>query len=180
MSELFYLFACSAALAAALATICIWSHRKLWAKVAAVVATALFLPTIYLSYADLLSRPKPVNLEWWNRGAPEATVLSAKIREGDAIYLWIELPELDEPRAYKLPWAQEVAKQLYGAQREAEAMGTKVQMRLPFKDQIDDDYQPVFYALPQPPLPTKQVQSENVQFFQHSSTRSSREGVGGS
>lgn len=179
MTELFYLFATSTALAAALAAISVWSHRKLWAKVAAIVATALFIPTIYMSYADLLSRPKPANLEWWNRDAPEATVLGAKLREGEAIYLWIELPELDEPRAYKLPWAQEVAKQLYGAQREAEAMGTKVRMRLPFKDQVDE-YEPVFYALPQPPLPTKQVQSENIQLFQHSSTRSARDGVGGS
>jgi hypothetical protein len=179
VTELFYLFAASAALAAVLALISIWSHRKPWAKLCAVVATALFIPTIYLSYADLLSRPKPVSLEWWNRGAPEATVVSAKLREGEAIYLWIEMPGQDEPRAYSLPWAQEIAKQLYGAQREAEAKGTKVQMRLPFKE-LTEDQEPVFYAMPQPPLPTKNVESENGQYFQHSSTRSRREGVGGS
>jgi hypothetical protein len=126
MSELFFLFAASMTLAAFLTAISIWSHRKLWAKVSAVLATALFIPTVYLSYADLLSRPKPASLEWWHREATEATVVGSKLREGVAIYLWIELADAGEPRAYRLPWQQELAKQLYGAQREAEANGTKV------------------------------------------------------
>jgi methionine-rich copper-binding protein CopC len=179
MTELFYLFAASAALAAILAVISVWSHRKLWAKVCAVLATALFIPTIYLSYSDLLSRPKPASLEWWNRDASEATVVSAKLREGKAIYLWIEMPGTDEPRAYQLPWQQELAKQLYGAQREAEAKGTKVRMRSPFKDQTEEQ-EAVFYALPQPPLPTKNADAGKSQYFQHSSTRSRRGGVDGS
>ena len=179
MTELFHLFAVSAALAAVLAAISIWSHRKLWAKISAVLATALFIPTIYLSYADLLSRPKPASLEWWHRSVSEATVVGSRLREGEAIYLWIEMVDSDEPRAYKLPWQQEMAKQLFGAQREAEANGTKVQMRLPFGDRVENQ-EPVFYALPQPALPPKQVERSNTQYFQHSSTGSRREGVGGS
>ena len=179
MIELFHLFAASAALAAALAAISIWSHRKLWAKISAVLATALFIPTIYLSYADLLSRPKPASLEWWYRSVPEATVIGSRLREGDAIYVWIEMADIDEPRAYKLPWQQKLAKQLYGAQREAEANGTKVQMRLPFADRVEEQ-EPMFYALPQPALPPKQVEQGNSQYFQHSSTRSRRERVDGS
>ncbi len=179
MTELFHLFAASAALAAVLAVISIWSHRKLWAKISAVLTTALFIPAIYLSYADLLSRPKPVTLEWWNRDASEATVVGSRLREGEAIYVWIELADSDEPRAYKLPWQQELAKQLYGAQREAEAKGTKVQMRLPFKDRTEDQ-EPLFYALPQPPLPPKRAERGTGRYFQHSSARSTGGGVGGS
>jgi hypothetical protein len=179
MSELFFLFAASMTLAAFLTAISIWSHRKLWAKVSAVLATALFIPTVYLSYADLLSRPKPASLEWWHREASEATVVGSKLREGEAIYLWIELADAGEPRAYQLPWEQELAKQLYGAQREAEANGTKVQMRMPFKERADA-LEPLFYAQPQPPLPPKSAERQSGQYFQHSSTRSRREGVGGS
>jgi len=179
VTELFYLFASSAALAAILAAIAIWSHRKLWAKLSAVVATALFIPAIYLSYADLLSRPKPASIEWWHQDASEATVVASRLREGEAIYLWIEIPDSDEPRAYKLPWQQQMAKELFGAQREAEAMGTKVQMRLPFKDP-EKALDPVFYAQPQPPLPSKQAEQAPGQYFHHSSTRSRRSGVGGS
>ena len=178
MTEFFILFAASTALASVLAAISIWSHRKLLAKTAALLATALFIPTVYLSYGDLLSRPKPASLEWWNRGASEATVVGSKLREGEAIYLWIELPQTDEPRAYRLPWVEEVAKQLHGAQREAEANGTKVQMRMPFKEQMDDQ-EPLFYALPQPPLPPKHVDHGTSRYFQHSSTRSGRREVGG-
>ena len=84
MSELFFLFAGSMMLAAFLSAICIWSHRKPWAKVSAIVATALFIPTVYISYADLLSRPKPTSLEWWHRNAEEATVVGSKLSEGEA------------------------------------------------------------------------------------------------
>ena len=179
MSELFFLFAASMTLAAFLTAITIWSHRRLWAKVCAIVATALFIPTVYLSYADLLSRPKPTSLEWWHRQASEATVVGSQLREGEAIYLWIELADAGEPRAYRLPWQQELAKQLHGAQREAEANGTKVQMRMPFKRR-DEAHQPVFYAQPQPPLPPKTAARPSGRYFQHSSTDSARRSVGGS
>jgi hypothetical protein len=178
VTELFYLFAASAALAAVLATISIWSHRGLWAKLCAMLATALFIPAIYLSYADLLSRPKPASLEWWHQDAQEATVVGSKLREGEAIYLWIEMTDTDEPRAYKLPWQQELAKQLYGAQREAQAMGTKVKMRLPFKDRTEAR-DPLFYAVPQPPLPSKQVEQAASRFFRHSSNQPRSAGIGG-
>jgi len=175
VNELFILFAASSALAVLLAFIGIWSHRKLIAKVSALVATALFIPTVYLSYADLLSRPKPASLEWWHRDAVEATVVGSQLREGEAIFLWIELPETNEPRAYRLPWHQELAKQLYGAQRDAETRGTKVKMRRPFDDQTEQ-LEPMFYAPPQPPLPPKRAEGESGREFRHSSTRSRNTG----
>lgn len=179
MTELFVLFAASTALASLLAMVGIWSHRKVAAKVTALVATALFIPTVYMSYSDLLSRPKPATLEWFHRDASEATVVGSKLREGEAIYLWIELAEADEPRAYRLPWEQELAKQLYGAQREADANGTKVKMRSPFRQRTNEQ-EAVFYAQPQPPLPPKNAGRESSSYFQHSSTRSRRNEIGGS
>ena len=44
-------------------------------------------------------------------------MVGSRLREGEAIYLWIEMVDSDEPRAYKLPWQQEMAKQLFGAER---------------------------------------------------------------
>ncbi len=173
------LFAASTALAAVIAIISIWSHRKVTAKVVALVATAFFIPTVYMGYADLLSRPKPASIEWWHRDASEATVVGSQLREGEAIFLWIELMEADEPRAYRLPWEKELAKQLYGAQREAEANGTKVKMRSPFRKRTDTQ-EALFYAQPQPPLPPKNAGRDSGQFFQHSSTRSRRSGIDGS
>lgn len=161
-----------------LAAITIWSHRRVLAKVAALLATALFIPAIYLGYSDLLSRPKPTSLEWWHREVSEVTVLGSSLREGEAIYLWVELPDTDEPRAYRLPWMHELAKQLHGAERDAEARGTKVLMRLPFTDRTED-LEPVFYAQPQPALPPKQVERGSSHYFHHSSTLSAHRGTGG-
>lgn len=169
MTELYYLFAVSAVLACTLAAIGVWSHRRLGLKVTALALVTLFLPSVYLSYADLLSRPKPASLEWWKRSAEEATVLGSKLREGESIYLWLQVAGTDEPRSYVLPWQQELAKQLYGAQREAEANGTKVRMRTPFRKQPNEQRR-VFYAEPQPSLPPKHVPENSPYRFQHSSS----------
>ena len=85
----------------------------------------LFLPLAYASLVDLLSRPKPIDLEWWQRNAEEATVLGAKLEENRGIHLWLQLPDVAEPRAYVLPWDRETAERLQEAQREAAAAGRR-------------------------------------------------------
>jgi len=169
VTELYYLFAVSAALACMLAAIGIWSHQRVRPKVTALALAAFFLPSVYLSYVDLLSRPKPASLEWWRRHADEATVLGSKLREGENIYLWLQISGTQEPRAYVLPWQQELAKQLYGAQREAESNGTRVRMRTPFRN-TPNEQERVFYAEPQPALPPKHVPENGAYRFRHSSS----------
>lgn len=151
---LIYLFAVGVILAAALAAISIWSPRRLWLKVAALAITTLLSVTAYASYADLLSKPKPVSLEWAQRHAPQATVLAATYVENEAIFLWLALEGVDGPRAYRLPWSREAAEQLQEAMREAEANGTGVQMEAPFESDRQETSQ-FFYAAPQPALPQK-------------------------
>jgi hypothetical protein len=156
MSQAFYLFAISIGIAAILAAISIWSARPLWAKVCALGVAALFLPVSYISLVELLSQPKPISLEWKQRDLTKADVLGMDLREGQGIYLWLRMPGIQEPRSYVLPWDQELAKQLYSAQRAAEENGTGVQVKRPFTRSLDQD-RPVFYALPQPPRPPKDI-----------------------
>lgn len=156
MTELTYLFATVAVLAGLVTSISIWAPRRLWLKLTALGAAAMFLPISYLSLAHLLSLPKPVALEWWLANAPSATVLGSTVRENEAIYVWLQLEEVAEPRAYALPWNRDLAEQLQTAQREAEQSQSQVHMRLPFEPTLDDR-EPKFYALPQPPLPSKDV-----------------------
>jgi hypothetical protein len=156
MTELTYLFATVAVLAGLVTSISIWAPRRLWLKLTALGAAALFLPIGYLSLAHLLSLPKPVALEWWLANAPSATVLGSTVRENEAIYVWLQLEQVAEPRAYALPWNRDLAEQLQTAQREAEESQSQVRMRLPFEPSLDDR-EPKFYALPQPPLPPKDV-----------------------
>ena len=120
MTELTYLFGAVAVLAGALSSITIWAPRRLAMKLLAVGGVTLFLPIAYAGFAQLLALPKPVGLEWWQANAQEATVLAASLKEDEAIYLWLQLKDVPEPRAYALPWHRDLAEQLQAAQREAE------------------------------------------------------------
>jgi hypothetical protein len=165
MTELTYLFSVVAVLAGALASISIWAPRRLAIKLLALGGTTLFLPTAYAGFAQLLALPKPVGLEWFQANAQEATVLAASLREDEAIYLWLQLKDVAEPRAYALPWHRDLAEQLQAAQREAQESQTQVQMRLPFEASLDDR-EPKFYAMPQPQMPSKDFAPPPAQIYE--------------
>ena len=165
MTSMSQLFAITVALAGLLAAISLWAPRRLAIKGTAQATTVVFLPLAYASMLDLLSRPKPIDLEWWLSHAEEATVLGSQVQEDQSIHLWLQLPEVAEPRAYVLPWNRETAERLQQAQREAEQQGGDVRMRLPFEPSLDDR-EPQFYALPQPALPPKDFAEPEPQFYQ--------------
>jgi hypothetical protein len=165
MTELTYLFSVVAVLAGLMTSISIWAPRHLWLKLGAVGTAALFLPSAYGGFLHLLSRPKPVDLEWWHASAPEATVLGSTMREGEGIYLWLQLTDVVEPRAYVLPWSRDLAEQLQAAQREAERSESRIQMRSPFEPSLDDR-EPKFYAMPQPTLPPKDLDREGPLMYE--------------
>lgn len=161
-SNIGVLFGTGVVVAALLCSICVWSPRRFWIKLVALTTALLFLPVGYASLTELMSKPKPVALEWWLAKAPEATVLASTVREGKGIYLWLQLPDVEEPRAYVLPWSREVAEQLQKALEEAEESQGAVGMRLPFEPSLDDR-EPRFYALPQPALPQKDLSDPPAQ-----------------
>jgi len=165
MTELTYLFAAVALLAGAMASVAIWAPRRLPPKLFAVGTGAALLPTAYLGLVQLMSLPKPVDLEWWLAAAEEATVLGSSIREDDAIYLWLQMDGVAEPRAYVLPWDRDLAEQLQAAQREAEENGTRARMRMPFEPSLDDR-EPKFYTAPQPALPPKDLERPPAREYQ--------------
>jgi hypothetical protein len=167
MSDLIALFTVLGGLAFVLANIAIWSPRRLWVKIGALATAAIFLPAAYISLSEMLSRPKPVGSEWARRELAEATVLGSQMVEGQAIFLWLGMEGVEEPRSYALPWDEKVARQLQGARRNAEARGTNVKMRNPFEQSIDVRER-IFYAAPIAPPPQKQRPVENPLQYQHS------------
>ena len=144
-------------LAGLLALFAVLAPRKRLLKGAALVCTALFLPISYLAANDLLSRPKPMEIEIARAQLDDAVVTASLMREDEAIYLWLQMPDVKEPRAYQLPWSEEMAVELHRAQREAEVQGTEVQMQLPDGETQDDDT-PVFEAATPVPPPPKQTE----------------------
>ena len=115
----------------------------------------VLITVVYIGAGEFLGRPKPLSLEW--RDIANAQVLSGVPVENEAIYVWLTMPGSPEPRAYVLPWSQNAAQQLQDAFGKAEADGTAVEMAMPAAGL--DDGTPMFYALPQPPLPAKDYQS---------------------
>jgi hypothetical protein len=156
MSGVTEFFVAGAILVGVLSLISIWAPRRLAIKGTALATSVLFLPLGYAGLVDLLSKPKPVDLEWWLSDAAEAEVLASRLVENEGIYLWLQLPEVAEPRAYVLPWDRAAAESLEQARREAEEQGGNVQMRLPFEPSLDQE-EPKFYARPQPAPPPKDL-----------------------
>jgi hypothetical protein len=151
LSEIYFI---ALALITCLGLIAVWSRRALFIRLGAVALTAAFLPLSYAAFSELLSKPKPVSLEWAHREAKEATVLASKMEENVAIYVWLSFPEADQPRAYVLPWNRQVAQQLQGANRQAQKTKSKVRMRRPFQVSMDARKE-LFYAAPQSGGPEK-------------------------
>jgi len=170
MTELSYLFIATAVLAGMLSMISIWSRHRSWIRVSALGVAILFLPLAYASFAALLSKPKPVALEWWLGEADQATVLSSSIQEDVGIFLWLQLAETTEPRAYVLPWNRDLAEQLQAAAREAEEQNGQLQMRLPFEPSLDE-LEPKFYAMPQPSAPPKDLDRPPPKMYQQAKRR---------
>jgi hypothetical protein len=116
---------------------------------------AVILGALFFGYSDMLGRPKSTRLEVFRASMPNAKVIGSYLNENNGMYLWLQLPGLDEPRYYKLPWDEKVAKALQGAIAENERQhGSGVGMSLPFERGWDRE-DPKFYALPQPKLPDK-------------------------
>jgi hypothetical protein len=127
---------------------------------------AVILAVLFFGYSDMLGRPKAAQLELFRGDMKEARVLGAQFKEGDSIFLWLGLPGATEPRYYKLPWNEKVAKSLQEAtQQNEEQHGGGVGMSMPFERSLDKE-EPKFYPLPQPKLPEKPEERPSVTTFQ--------------
>jgi len=85
MTSLTQLFVIAAILAATLCLISIWAPRRLAIKGTALATSVLFLPVSYAGLVDLLSKPKPIDLEWWRTEASPAEVLASRPVENEGI-----------------------------------------------------------------------------------------------
>lgn len=144
-----------AVLFALLLGVCIFlglPRSRRWQQVASVATFVMLVGVVYAGSVDLLGLPKPMRLEW--RTADKATVLAARMREGKAIYVWLQTGDASEPRSYVLPWNTQTAQQLQDALQEREATGRAVRMSMS-SGAGGEARKPKFYATPQRPLPDK-------------------------
>jgi len=165
VKDLFLTFIALLSVAALLATIAIWSHRRVSIRTTAVILTALFIPIVYVGITELLSQPKPIHHEWFKRHVDEATLLGVSVREGEAIYLWLRLDDSLEPRYYVLPWQQQLAEKLQNLVDEAINDGASVIISDPFSRKSYEDLGDMNMRIVRPPQPPIKPPSPPPQFF---------------
>ena len=160
MDSFAYLYIALALVGAALASIAVWSRRRAMWKAAAVGLLAALVVIGYFSYSMLLSRPKALSPDM--EGVTGARVLSAALREDEAIYLWLSIE--GTPRFYALPWDQALAQRLQSVMRETRRSGHDVLIRSNETGGDDAEAEEAnpevhtFYAVPPPILlPTKRL-----------------------
>lgn len=144
-----------------LASIGVWTAQRVITRVGALLMLFVAIGTTAMSVTVALGMPKPSRLEVVK--TEKAVVLSARMREGVAMYLWLMVPNSTEPRSYVLPWDQDLAQQLQKAQEEAGQDGT-IEMMLPFERSWDKK-EKKFYATPQPKMPDKPRDSSPGQTY---------------
>lgn len=110
-------------------------------------------------FNQLLSHPRPIDQEYFS-SAREAVVLATRPKDGEAIYLWLQLPDQAAPAYYVMPWSGQAAGDLDIAQREAAQQDGLVLMKHPFRRNQrqgleGDDKDKMFYAAPPPRPPLK-------------------------
>ncbi len=158
IDPLFALFATMVGLSSGLALIAVRGRPSLGARTGAVVLFALLTAVGYGALIELMSRPKPASLEWVRTQAATVKVAASQLRENEAIYLWLVFDNEPEPRAYKLPWNMDMARQLRDAEQRAAQRRSEVRMKTPFS-RNDAKTEQVFHAPPRPAPPPKRPDS---------------------
>lgn len=156
MDVMFYLFIAAIAGVLLLSSIAIWSPREAWIRIVAAALAIAMMPLGYMAFAGLLSKPKPRQLAWLERNVEKAYILGASFSEGKAIYLWLRLEGVDEPRYYALPWSQRTAEQLQDEIEEATKKNGGIMVIKPFtNDQFAQKGGLNIKIVPPPMLPMK-------------------------
>ncbi len=132
MDILFYALAGAAVFAAALASIAIWAPRPTRVRVLAIVITTLFIPVAYVQLLELLSKPKPMSFEWYERNMKKVVVLGISLHEKESIYLWLRPAGSFEPRYYVVPWNLKLAERLEDAVDQAVRGNSTIVLEDPF------------------------------------------------
>jgi len=153
MDVIYYLFIGAVGVAAALASLAIWAPRITRVRVAALALAALFMPVAYAQMVELLSKPKPMSFEWYERAASDAVVLGINLDEGRAIYLWLRLAGNDQPRYYVVPWNIKLAEKLEDAADDAVRRNSTIILRNPFQKLSEEEMGDLNVEIMPPPLP---------------------------
>ena len=142
--------------------ISIWSRKKVKYKVLSILLGVFTYLLSYGSLLEILSRPKPKNLELLNKYANELTLLHVNWVEGEAIYLLVQLDDIVEPRLYKFPWNASQAQEYDEMLEKGRENGEEVKIANPFFPTNAEERKTIIYTAPAKPLPPKEAPETGI------------------
>ena len=140
----------------------IWSRRKVKYKVLSMLLGVFTYLIRYATLLEILSRPKPKNLELLNKYANELTLLHVNWVEGEAIYLLVQLDDIIEPRLYKFPWNAAQAQEYDEMLEKGRENGEEVKIANPFYPTNAEERKTIIYTAPAKPLPPKEAPETGI------------------
>ena len=155
MSTLNWFFCIVVLLTALLTNLSFKSRKKLQLKVLALVLGVGIFFISYGALLEILSRPKPKNLEIINKYIEEATLLHVSWIEGESIHILIRLPNIKEPRLYSFPWDPIQAQEFDEALEKGRENNEEVRISNPFFTSNLEERKVLIYSSPAKPLPKK-------------------------
>lgn len=130
--------------------------QSFFGRMVMILLFVITMGLVFLSYEELRSRPKPVNIEIFYRDVDVVEVFSAKVDyKNEKVYLLLKFPDIDEPRYYTFPYDQAFVQLLSDALRKGKATKGRVMMKNPFTGSDSTGEEQVFYAAPQKRQPNK-------------------------
>ena len=133
----------------------IWSRKKVKYKVLSITIGVFAYFISYATLLEILSRPKPKNLEILNKYVEEVTLLHVSWVEGEAIHILIRLDEVKEPRLYSFPWDPIQAQEFDEALEKGRENNEEVRISNPFFVSNLEERKTLIYSSPAKPLPAK-------------------------
>ena len=149
-------------LIASIIAITFWSRKNLKIKVITIILGAFSFLISYGSMLEILSRPKPKNLELLNKYANELTLLHVNWVEGEAIYLLVQLDNIIEPRLYKFPWNAAQAQEYDEMLEKGRENGEEVKIANPFYPTNSEQRKTLVYTAPAKHLPHKEAPEPGI------------------
>ena len=162
MDLLNWFFALLTILISFIIALSIWSRKKVKYKVLSIILGIFAYFISYATLLEILSRPKPKNLELLNKYANELTLLHVNWVEGEAIYLLVQLDDIIEPRLYKFPWNAAQAQEYDEMLEKGRENGEEVKIANPFFPTNAEERKTIIYTSPAKPLPPKEAPETGI------------------
>ena len=140
---------------ALLTSISFKSRKNLYLKILSLILGFFIFLLSYVSLIEVLSRPKPKNLELLNRYVKEITLLHVTWIEGESIHILTMLDGFKEPRLYEFPWDPIQAQEFDEALEKGRENNEEVRIANPFFISNVEERKTIIYSSPAKPLPAK-------------------------